>query len=396
MALETCVAFLLADELDSDEYGHVKTTLPLKAWGTRDDEEEDDDGVDEGHSYFSDIVPNLSARDFQKYFHLSPTQVEELVHLMPPREWTSSSLEGCTVRRAVLASLWTLSTLEFHASVAVRFQTSESLLLHQLHEFCALVTGHLADRICWPKWSDAEASVAGFSGAVGLPGTVCVAGYCLVPMERPVDVPEPDAYRVSETTYAVNLMAFCDHQGCFTYVSAEHPGAWHTSRVLQETDVGRALQRDPGTLLCGKHIVGDASFPLSENLLTPFPDHGALGEKKRRYNSKVQAALRVVRGALHGLRWTYPRLKMLQMNSVAQTSLAVHTCCILHNMYLDTNNAASLECMEEEFITQKPFHELPTGHSGSLGGISKRQDIAASLGRKPKKEAKTLVMCVWP
>uniref|UniRef100_A0A4W4FGG4 DDE Tnp4 domain-containing protein n=1 Tax=Electrophorus electricus TaxID=8005 RepID=A0A4W4FGG4_ELEEL len=318
--------------------------------------------------------------------HRSHTRFKRLVRLLPSCDWAGSTLEGWTMMHAVLSSLWTLSTLESHASIAARFQTSESLIHQQLQEFCALVTANFSDKVHWPKWKDAEASVAGFSAAVGLPGTVCAVGYCLIPIERPMDVPDSEAYRVSERSYLVNLMAFCNHQGCFTYVSAKHPGNWHNSRVLLDTEVGRALQQDPVSLLRGKHIIGDSTFPLSEHLLTPFPDHGTLGEKKRRYNLKVQAALQVVRGSLHSLRCRFQRLKLLQMNSVAQTSLAVHTCCILYNMYLETNNAASLECMEEDFITQMPFHELPTGHSGSLGGISKRQDVAASLGRKPKKD----------
>ncbi|KAL7888766.1 hypothetical protein AOLI_G00037400 [Acnodon oligacanthus] len=344
MALETCIAFLLADELDADEYTNFKTKAPLKAREIRDDE--DDDGEDDHkNNYFSATVPSLSVMDFQKYFQLTQTQVEELVRLLSPCEWATSKLQGWTVMHAVLASLWTLSTLESHSSVAARFHTNESLICHQLKEFCTHVTANFANNIRWPKWKEADASVSGFSSSIGLPGAVCVVGSCVIPVERPTDVPDPEAYRDSEKSYSVNLMAFCNHQGCFTYVTAEHPGSWHNSKVLLETEVGRALQEDPVNLLRGKHIIGDATFPLSEHLLTPFPDYGTLGEKKLRYNLKVQAGLKV------------------------------------------TNNAACIECMEEHSVAQEPFHELPNGHSGSLGGISKRQDIAASLGRKPKRDS---------
>lgn len=288
---------------------------------------------------------------------------------------------------AVLASLWTLSTQESHSSVAARFHTNETLICHQLNEFCTHITANFIDKIHWPKWKEADTSVSGFSSSIGLPGTVCVVGSCVIPIERPTDVADSELYRDSEETYSVKLMAFCDHQGCFTYITAEHPGNWHNSRVLLETEVGRALQEDPVNLLHGKHIIGDATFPLSEHLLTPFPDYGTLGEKKLRYNLKVQAALKVLQGSLKSLRSKFQRLRSLQMNSVTQTSLAVKTCCILYNMYLKTNNAAYMECIEEDSVVQEPFHELPNGHSGSLGGISKRQDIAASLGRKPKKDS---------
>lgn len=285
---------------------------------------------------------------------------------------------------AVLASLWTLSTLEPHGSVAARFHTSESLIRLQLNDFCTLVTKIFTDQIRWPKWKEAEASVAGFLSNVGLPGTISVLSSCPIPIDKPSDVRDPEVYREPVgKVYSITLLASCNHQGCFTFVNAEHPGAWHNSRVLLETEIGKTLQQDPLNLLHGRHIIADATFPLSEHLLTPFPDYGMLGEKKLRYNLRVQAALRVVRGSLKTLRCRFQRLRSLQLSSVSKAGLAVRTCCILYNMYLETDNAAESE--DEQANVQRPFHELPHGHSGSLGGISKRQDIAASLGRKTKK-----------
>ncbi|KAK3522593.1 hypothetical protein QTP86_025575 [Hemibagrus guttatus] len=401
MALESCIAFLLADELDAEEYTHFKTSLKTRGIGSinlhrnedddddeeDEDDDDDDDDDDEGKkSYFSATAPSLSVLDFQKCFQLTQPQVEELVNLLSPCDWATRKFEGWTVTHAVLASLWTLSTLESYSGVAVRFHTSESLVRFQLNDFCSLITKNFSDQIRWPKWKEAEASVSGFLTDVGLPGTVCVLGSCSVPIDQPADVPDPEAYRDSfGNTYSVTLLSFCNHQGCFTFVSAEHPGSWHNSRVLLETEIGKALREDPLNLLHGKHVIGDVTFPLSEHLLTPFPDYGMLGEKKLRYNLRVQAALRVVQGSLSSLRSRFRRLRCLQMSSVGQSALAVRTCCILYNMYLETDNVASAQNLEEQAEVQLPFHELPQGHSGSLGGISKRQDIAASLGRKTKK-----------
>ncbi|TSL47628.1 Protein ALP1-like [Bagarius yarrelli] len=287
---------------------------------------------------------------------------------------------------AVLVSLWTLSTLEPHSSIAARFHISESLVVLQLNDFCGLITRNFAEQIRWPKWKEAEASVAGFLANLRFPGTVCVVGSCSVPIDRPADVPDPEAYRdLCGNAYSLTLLAFCNHQGCFTFISAEHPGSWPDSQVLFETEVGRALRDDPQNLLQGKHMIADASFPLSEHLLTPFPDYGMLGEKKLRYNLRVQAALRVVQGSLSSLRFRFQRLRGLRLGSVGRSALAVRTCCILYNMYLENDDADLAHTEEEQTKVQVPFHELPFGHTGSIGGISKRQDVAASLGRKTKK-----------
>lgn len=304
--------------------------------------------------------------------------------MLSPCQHAISKLAGWTMMHTVLASLWTLSTLESYSTIAARFHTKESVIHQQLNEFCLLVTRHLADHIRWPRWEEADDSVAGFYSDVGLPGILCVVGSCSISMERPVDVLDPEVYQDADRSYSLRLIAFCNSLGKFTHVNAEHPGSWHNSRVLQKTHVGRALQEDPLNLLHDKHIIGDTTFPLSEYLLTPFPDYGTLAEKKMLYNIKVQAALHVVRDSLHSLMSTFQRLRFSQINSITQISMVVKTCCILFNMFSDTDSITCVESMEQENI-QQPFHELTDGHSGSLGGISKRQDVAASLGRKPQK-----------
>ncbi|XP_051501682.1 uncharacterized protein si:ch73-257c13.2 [Myxocyprinus asiaticus] len=387
MALETCIAFLLADSYDIDDFLILKKNAFRKRRKARMKQKvEQTDKLQRGDGerhIFNTVLHSLSICEFKSHFQLTPTQTEELVRLLTPCKWTAIRQEGWTVWHAVLASLWTLSTQESYQSVACRFHVTESLIREQLDEFCTLVTSNLANAIHWPQGEEAEMSVAGFFSTVGLPDTLCVVGTGFIPIEKPTDVPDPEVYKDAGQSYSVKLMAFCDHRGCFTYVTAQHPRNWHNSRVLLATEVGKALQEDPVALLHGKHIVGDSTFPLSEHFLTPFPDHGTLGQKKVCYNQKVHAALTVVQGSIHNLRSCFQRIKCLQKHSICQTSTAVEACCILHSMFLETYNVP-VDCMEDD-VTQEPFHELPYGHSGSLGGISKRQDIAASLGRSTKK-----------
>ncbi|RXN16787.1 osteopetrosis-associated transmembrane 1-like isoform X1 [Labeo rohita] len=338
---------------------------------------------DDKRDVFNAVLQSLTISDFKSHFQLTPSQTEDLVRLLAPCEWTAIREERWTVWHAVLASLWALSTQESYHSVANRFHITESLICDQLDEFCTFVSSHLANEIHWPQEEEAEMSVVGFFSNVGLPDTLCVVGTCFIPCEKPIDVPDPEAYKDPKGSYSVKLMAFCNHKGRFTYVSAEHPRNWPNSRILSATELGKALQEDPMALLHGKHIIGNSTFALSEHFLTPFPDYATLGQKKVCYNQKMQSSLAVAQGSIHTLRSCFQRLRCLQLHSVCQTSLAVKTCCILYNMFLETYNVP-VDCIEDD-VTQKPFHELPYGHSGSLGGISKRQDIAASLGRTTKK-----------
>ncbi|XP_056126783.1 uncharacterized protein si:ch73-257c13.2 [Rhinichthys klamathensis goyatoka] len=384
MALETCIAFLLADSYDAEYFLYFKKNATRrKARIKLKTKQSDNLKREEEREVFNTILQSLTISEFKSHFQLTPTQIEELVRLLAPCKWTAIRQEGWSVWHAVLATLWALSTQESYHSVANRFHITESLICDQLVEFCILITSNLANEIHWPQGEEAEMSVLGFFSTVGLPDTLCVVGTCFIPIEKPTDLPDPEVYRDAKGLYSIKLMAFCNHKGRFTYVTAEHPSNWHNSRVLLATEIGKALQEDPVALLHGKHIIGDSTFPLSEHFLTPFPDYGTVGQKKVCYNQKVQSSLAVVQGSIHNLRSRFQRLRCLQKHSICQTSLAVKACCILYNMFLETYNVP-VDCMEDD-ITQEPFHELPYGHSGSLGGISKRQDIAALLGRTTKK-----------
>ncbi|XP_056620608.1 uncharacterized protein si:ch73-257c13.2 [Triplophysa dalaica] len=389
MASKTCVAFLLADCYD-DEDLIAETNTAIKRQEARKKEEIKQTqhlkraGGERGS--FNTVLEILTIGDFKSYFRLTPTQTEELVRMMKSYKWTAIKQEGWTVCHAVLSSLWTLSTQESYSGVASRFHVTESVICNQLYEFCYLIASNLENKIHWPQGKEAEVSMKGFYSNVGILGTLCVVGTSNIPIDRPTDVPDAEIYK-SGQSFSLKLMAFCNHRGRFTYATAEHPGSWHNSRVLSATEVGKLMQEDPVALLEGKHIIGDCTYPLSEHLLTPFPDYSTLGQKRECYNRRVQSAIKVVQDSIYTLKSSFQRLRCLQKHSYYQTNIAVEACCILYNMFLETCSMPAN--YREEAVSSKPFHELTYGHSGSLGGISKRQDIAASLKRINKKRKST-------
>ncbi|KAJ8355659.1 hypothetical protein SKAU_G00184530 [Synaphobranchus kaupii] len=345
MAAVACFAFLLAEELDADDNVPFVADALRHLQGVRNKAE---------RNYINTVVPKYSISEFQAHFQLTPTQVEELITSLEPLNWNFMRRKW-PLRNIILSSLWTLTTLESYRDVAERFQTSKSVICDHVHEFCALIAEHFSDKIGWPKGAAAEA----------LRG-----------------VPVPEAYLNGKMFYSINLMAFCDHTGRFVHVNAEQPGGWHNSQVFEMTEVGKALEEDPHALLQGRHLVGDATLPLSEHLLTPFPDFGNLVLRKGRYNWRILSTLKVIQNSFRVLHSRFHRLKSLQMHSIAKTSAAVKACCILHNVCLETDNPVHLDDTDCDTVSQEPFHLLPNGHAGSLGGISKRQDIAASLSKK--------------
>ena len=85
--------------------------------------------------------------------------------------------------------------------------------------------------------------------------------------------------------HSVILQAVCDHQLLFTNCFVGWPGSVHDARVFRNSQIFQAAQTRYSTLFpMNSYLVGDAAYPLSRFVLTPFRDTGHLSNKIQNYN----------------------------------------------------------------------------------------------------------------
>lgn len=291
------------------------------------------------------------------------------------------------LENVVLASLWVLSSQESYRIIAERFQTSKSVICTSLHHFCRLVSGNLEHRISWPSGSAIDDTVRGFEEA-GFPGTVgAMYANCIV-ISKPKDVEDLDAYMNEKNFFSTTLLAVCDNEYKFTYVNVGHPGTFAGADVFKRCELFEAFHDDPHSLLpmdfhlndsvYTYHIIGNAGFPLSEYVMTPFEDNGCLTPQEIEYNRRHLIALTKMSKSVGLLKGRFRRLRMLLMQHLAQSSVAIKACCILHNICLENGDLDTVEIDDIDFSSPsiESFSELQSCNSGR----NKRKAIVNLFG----------------
>ncbi|CAC5422474.1 unnamed protein product [Mytilus coruscus] len=92
--------------------------------------------------------------------------------------------------------------------------------------------------------------------------------------------------------HSIVAQVVCDHEMKFMSVNTGWPGSVHDARVFRNSKIGKRIINK--TILPDEfHLVGDAAYPLSQNLMTPFTDFDTLTREQQRYNF-VQCSTRMV------------------------------------------------------------------------------------------------------
>lgn len=129
--------------------------------------------------------------------------------------------------------------------------------------------------------------------------------------------------------------------------------------------------------VCGSkyHILADTAYPLEENIITPFKDHGNLTYNEKQFNKNHSKTRVVIENTFGLLKGRFRQLLKLDFALTEKDSNFVLACCVLHNMCSKT---------DDFFIEQLPL-DVPQNvmaadlHQSALDsrmkGIEKRKTL---------------------
>jgi hypothetical protein len=140
---------------------------------------------------------------------------------------------------------------------------------------------------------------------------------------------------------AITLQGICDAKkrfiDCFTGVSSK----CHDARVYDMSFVKEKVSAMGDYY----HIIGDAAYPISVNLLTPY--NGQLTPLQTNFNKHFCRARVRIENAFGLLKSRFRQLTRLDMWSVTSMFKFVISCCVLHNLCIDKNDTLDYIGYEE-------------------------------------------------
>ena len=173
-------------------------------------------------------------------------------------------------------------------------------------------------------------------------------------------VSNPQKYFCRKGFYAVNCQVCCDSHRRITWMSLSHPGACPDVVAYKQSVMCRAVEN--GLLPDEFYFIGDAAYPSSNQMLTPF-NKPSLKKDVRRdgynfYLSQLRIHIECVFGILVN---RFPILQQqLKCKILENAMLTFHTCAVLHNILVNRRIRSFNTSPTNTRLTQIPNHQRVT------------------------------------
>ncbi|XP_018011865.1 putative nuclease HARBI1 isoform X2 [Hyalella azteca] len=178
-----------------------------------------------------------------------------------------------------------------------------------------------------------------------------------------------DEYRNSRGKYTIILLAICDAQKKFTYVSVGYPGTFTDQKCLESTDLGSNLDNIPNDYfpLDKYHLIGSENFQLRDGLMVPFKAHEVNNDQNLDFNERLLKTQSITPSTFVEMRSRFQTLNKLEM-SIERVVEFTTACCILHNVCLDNNDhwAGPLITNEDATSLNHPEPEIVAAPASAL------------------------------
>lgn len=151
------------------------------------------------------------------------------------------------------------------------------------------------------------------------------------------------------------------------------PGKLHDSRIYDLSFISKKIPQILGKKF---HLLGDAAYPISENIITPYRDYGNLTNTQTNFNYKFSATRVLIENTFGILKARFRQLMKLEFHKVETNSKFIISCCVLHNLCIENNDLLEEDCAIDEII----IPVLQNNNEVKRLGEEKRNRISDFLG----------------
>lgn len=239
------------------------------------------------------------------------------------------------LRKKIMIALWYLGSPIDLRSLSVTFACGKSTAWKIVHNVVSGLKNMYSKVIRFPRTEEEVTHVVHGFNHRGFPQTTgAVDGthlQILAPSENPND------YYNRKGFYSIVMQAILDHQYRFLDVYIGWPGKAHDARIFKHSSICNRLSNYLPQLTTfvnavnvPLHLIGDAAYPLSHFLMTPFK--GNLNQVQARYNYKHSSARMVIENTFGRLKSRWRKLVKRFDGKLPFFVDVVTACCVLNNL----------------------------------------------------------------
>ncbi|XP_065844727.1 uncharacterized protein [Oscarella lobularis] len=154
-------------------------------------------------------------------------------------------------------------------------------------------------------------------------------------------------------THSIVLLATCDAKYCFTLLNIGDYGSHSDGGVLRNSAFGKALERGqlqlpPPEPIAGSGsetpmpyvFIGDAAFPLRQNILRPYPS-AHLTEAQKIFNYRLSRARRVIENAFGIMASRFRIFRRVIIADPEKVTKITQATFVLHNYLIISEQKSS-------------------------------------------------------
>ena len=239
-----------------------------------------------------------------------------------------------------------MATQHTEYQIAQLFGVSDSTIFNVIERLISCLFESRSTFIRWPEGQRAASVVAEFRAKRGIDGVMGAIDGSHIAVLCPRD--QPADYVNRKGFHSIVLQAVCDADMSFTDVYVGWPGSVHDARVFRNSPLFAAMSGNPSTVFPNNSfLLGDAAYPLSPQLMTPFKDTGKLTRHQSNYNFCQSSTRIAIERAFGLLKGRFRRLKLLNVTCPNKRIKVIVVACVLHNVCLLSDSELSDDHVQE-------------------------------------------------
>ncbi|XP_067217025.1 uncharacterized protein [Linepithema humile] len=286
---------------------------------------------------FTKIVDKYDDNEFKNHFRVSRKTCNLLINMFKRSEYYPSGRRGIKTKAAkehILCFLWFASNKCVIRDVANLFNASFSITMLMINRVIEFLYNLAPSLIQFPQTAEERErhaekfkEICGISGIIG-----CIDG-SYIPIQTPCHkIRSTYVNRHDET--AITLQGICDAENRFIDVFTGISSKIHDARIYKMS----FIRKNVCEMGDQYHLIGDAAYPLSVNLITPYKDCDTLTATQKKFNNAFCKARVKIENTFGLLKTRFRQLIRLEMWSVLKMSKFIIACYVMHNLCVYNND----------------------------------------------------------